>query len=104
MMKKRTDAITQKMKDWNLLKTSEEYDFYERMIFLSHEDKTTEFQQDYLNDLNRLTGLLNKKDEKRARSYIMAIPDKKRKIIAAHEYFKMSLNPSRYEEEMPKWK
>jgi len=79
----------QKLKEWHLLKTRDEYDFFYRITKMLSHQKIEEFGADFLHDLQILTDIIKNGKEQDAKIYIDSLEGKERKILAADTYFTM---------------
>lgn len=78
-----------KLKEWDLLKTKVEYDFFYRITKMLSDEKIGEFGLDFLKDLETLTDIVRNGKEQDAKIYIDSLKGKERKIVAADTYFTM---------------
>jgi hypothetical protein len=79
----------QKLKELNLLKTKEEYDFFYRITQMMSANKIEEFGTEFLQDLQILTDIVKNGKEQDAKIYIDSLEGKKRQIVAADTYYTM---------------
>ncbi len=77
------------LKEWNLLKTKEEYNFFYSITKMMSSQKIEEFGADFLHDLEILTDIVKNGKEKDAKIYIDSLKGKQRKIVAADTYYTM---------------
>ncbi len=77
------------LKEWNLLKTKEEYDFFYRITKMTSYQKIERFGADFLQDLEILTDIVKNGKEQDAKIYIDSLKGKERKIVAADTYYTM---------------
>ncbi len=78
-----------KLKEWNLLKTKNEYDFFYRITKMMSSQKIEEFGAEFLDDLGTLTDIVKSGKEQDAKIYIESLKGKERKILAADTYYTM---------------
>jgi len=79
----------QRLKEWKLLKTKEEYDFFYRITKMVSHQKREEFGADFYQDLEILTDIVINGNEQDAKIYIDSLRGKERQIVAADTYYTM---------------
>ena len=84
-------TIKDKLKDWSLLRTKDDYEFFHRITKMMATEKIKEFGSVFLQDLQTLTDIVKVGKVQDAKIYIDSLEDKKRKILAADTYFTMLL-------------
>ncbi|HDZ19188.1 hypothetical protein LCGC14_0586930 [marine sediment metagenome] len=60
----------QRLKEWKLLKTKEDYDFFYRITKMLSSQKIEEFGSDFLQDLGILTDIIKNGKEQDAKIYV----------------------------------
>ena len=81
--------IRQHLKEWGLLKTRDDYLFFQRITKMLSLQKIQEFKADFLRDLEILTDIVKLGKIEDAKIYIDTLNDRKRRIVAADTYFTM---------------
>ncbi len=81
--------IKKKLKEWKLLKTKEDYDFFYRITRMMSAQKIEGFGADFLKDLQILTDIIKNGKEQDAKIYVDSLEGKERKILAADTYYTM---------------
>lgn len=79
----------QDLKSWGLLKDKNDFAFFYRITKMFSSEKTAEFGEIFLKDLQVLTDIVKKGKKEDAKIYIDKLHDRKRKILAADTYFTM---------------
>ncbi len=77
------------LKEWNLLKTKEEYKFFYSITKMMSSQIIEEFGADFFQDLETLADIVKDGNEKDAKIYIDSLKGKQRKIVAADTYYTM---------------
>lgn len=78
-----------KLKEWALLKTKKDYDFFYRITKMLSAQKIEEIGIVFLQDIEVLTGIVKDGKTQDAKIYIDSLKGRERKIVAADTYFTM---------------
>jgi len=84
-------TIKDRLKEWSLLKTKHDYEFFRRITKMMAAEKIEQFGASFLQDLQTLTDIVKVGKAQDAKIYIDSLEDKERKILAADTYFTMLL-------------
>jgi len=84
-------TIKDRLKEWSLLKTKNDYEFFHRITKMMAVEKIEQFGASFLQDLQTLTDIVKVGKVQDAKIYIDSLEDKERKILAADTYFTMLL-------------
>ena len=84
-------TIKNRLKEWSLLETIHDYEFFHRITKMMAVEKIQEFGAPFLQDLQTLTDIVKVGEVQDAKIYIDSLEGKERKILAADTYFTMLL-------------
>ena len=78
--------IKDKLKEWGLLKTKEDYEFFNEITLMFFAKKLQLFGREFIADYKIILNLTTPDEVKK---YIESLNDRKRKILVADTYFSM---------------
>lgn len=88
------------LRDWGLLQTQEDIDFYWKIVYMNMNSKLIEFGEPFLKmvmgDIYENFHLLKLRDESGIREKIKEKKDPKQKILLAETYLRMSLGQKKF--------